>query len=100
MAGDGHKTTTDDAAKPRDRTEREYSGRLKSAVEKRSLVVGGHKTSVSLEGPFWDAIREIAHQRNVTLSKLVADIDNQREYNNLSSAIRLFVFDQYCERHR
>jgi predicted DNA-binding ribbon-helix-helix protein len=68
---------------------------MKSLVIKRSIVVGGHKTSVSLEEAFWKGIKEIAASRNLTLSGLVSTIDSERLYGNLSSAIRLFVLDHY-----
>lgn len=68
---------------------------MKSPVVKRSIVIAGHKTSVSLEDAFWKGLKEIADQRNVTLSDLVANIDSQRRHGNLSSAIRLFVLDYY-----
>jgi predicted DNA-binding ribbon-helix-helix protein len=68
---------------------------MKSSVVKRSIVIGGHKTSVSLEEPFWTALKEIAVQRGATLSQLVKDIDVAREHSNLSSAIRLFVLAAY-----
>ena len=68
---------------------------MKSPVIKRSIVIAGHKTSVSLEDAFWKGLKEIADQRNVTLSDLVANIDSQRRHGNLSSAIRLFVLDHY-----
>lgn len=68
---------------------------MKSPVVKRSIVIAGHKTSVSLEDAFWKGLKEIADQRNVTLSDLVASIDSQRRHGNLSSAIRLFVLDYY-----
>jgi len=68
---------------------------MKSPVVKRSIVVVGHKTSVSLEKAFWDAIKEIAMHRHMTLSELVGEIDNQRRQNNLSSAIRLIVLDYF-----
>ena len=64
---------------------------MKSPVVKRSIVVAGHKTSVSLEGPFWNDLKAIAHAQQMTLSALVAEIDGTREHGNLSSAIRLFV---------
>jgi len=67
---------------------------LPSRVVKRSIVVGRHKTSVSLEDAFWTELRKIAEQRRQTLSQLVADIDAQRQHSNLSSAIRLYVFEQ------
>ena len=68
---------------------------MKSLVVKRSIVVAGHKTSVSLEDAFWSGIKEIASGRNITLSELVGAIDSERQHGNLSSAIRLFVLDFY-----
>jgi len=68
---------------------------MKSPVAKRSIVVRGHKTSVSLEDAFWNSLKEIGGERHVTLSDLVAAIDSQRQHSNLSSAIRLFVLDFY-----
>jgi predicted DNA-binding ribbon-helix-helix protein len=72
---------------------------MKSPVIKRSIVVAGNKTSVSLEDPFWDALREIARKQQVTVSGLVSSIDSQRDHGNLSSAIRLFVFDYHRHQH-
>jgi predicted DNA-binding ribbon-helix-helix protein len=68
---------------------------MKSPVVKRSVVVAGHKTSVSLEDAFWEGLKEIAGKRQKNLSDLVAAIDSQRQHGNLSSAIRLFVLDFY-----
>jgi predicted DNA-binding ribbon-helix-helix protein len=68
---------------------------MKSLVFKRSIVVGGHKTSVSLEDAFWNGLKEIAAERHMNLSELVAEIDAQRQHGNLSSALRLFVLDFY-----
>jgi predicted DNA-binding ribbon-helix-helix protein len=68
---------------------------MKSPVIKRSIVIAGHKTSVSLEDAFWGALKEIAAGRIKTLSDLVAEIDTGRPHGNLSSAIRLFVLDHY-----
>ena len=68
---------------------------MKSPVVKRSIVIAGHKTSVSLEDAFWKGLKEIAAERNVTLSELVASIDSDRQHGNLSSGIRLFVLDHY-----
>lgn len=68
---------------------------MKSLVVKRSIVVAGHKTSVSLEDAFWKGLKEIASSRNVTLSEMVGAIDSGRLNGNLSSAIRLFVLDHY-----
>jgi predicted DNA-binding ribbon-helix-helix protein len=66
---------------------------MKSSVAKRSVVIAGHKTSVSLEEPFWSIMRDISAQRGMTLNRLVSTIDNDRQQANLSSAIRLFVLD-------
>lgn len=68
---------------------------MKSPVVKRSIVVAGHKTSVSLEEAFWNGMKEISGERNLTLSELVGEIDGHRQQGNLSSAIRLFVLDYY-----
>lgn len=68
---------------------------MKSQVVKRSIVIAGHKTSVSLEDAFWNGLKEIAVSRNVALSDLVSSIDKERKHGNLSSAIRLFVLDYY-----
>jgi predicted DNA-binding ribbon-helix-helix protein len=72
---------------------------MKSPVIKRSIVIAGHKTSVSLEDAFWKGLKEIAAERNMTLSELVASIDSDRQHGNLSSAIRLFVLDYYRNQH-
>ena len=64
-------------------------------VIKRSIVIAGHKTSVSLEDGFWSGLKEIAAARRSTLSDLVASIDTGRAGGNLSSAIRLFVLEHY-----
>jgi predicted DNA-binding ribbon-helix-helix protein len=68
---------------------------MKSPVVKRSIVIAGHKTSVSLEDAFWKGLKDIAGGRDMTLSELVASIDTDRRHGNLSSAIRLFVLDYY-----
>jgi predicted DNA-binding ribbon-helix-helix protein len=71
---------------------------MKSPVVKRSIVIAGHKTSVSLEDAFWKALKDIAVARRMTLSDLVGAIDSGRRHGNLSSAIRLFVLDYYQTR--
>jgi predicted DNA-binding ribbon-helix-helix protein len=68
---------------------------MKSPVVKRSIVIAGHKTSVSLEDAFWQGLKQIASERDLTLSDMVASIDTDRRQGNLSSAIRLFVLDYY-----
>jgi predicted DNA-binding ribbon-helix-helix protein len=78
-----------------------------STVVKRSIVIAGHRTSISLEDTFWKALKDIAKTRGETLSEIVAAIDDKRQdgkYDgkhdgkhggNLSSAIRVFVLDHY-----
>ena len=70
-------------------------GRKNSSVIKRSVVRNGHKSSISLEDEFWDALREIADSKQIAISALVATIDHGRTTNNLSSAIRVFVLDHF-----
>ena len=67
---------------------------MKSPVVKRSVVINGHKTSVSLEDAFWRELKEIAQTDGLTLSSQVGAIDQGREYGNLSSAIRIFVLSR------
>jgi predicted DNA-binding ribbon-helix-helix protein len=73
---------------------------VRSAVLKRSIVIAGHKTSVSLENEFWNSLKEIAGERGVTLGELVRTIDGNRNQTNLSSAIRLFVLGFYRDQRR
>ena len=66
-----------------------------SPVLKRSIVIAGHKTSISLEDEFWNSFKEIADERGMTVTALVGAIDDDRKHANLSSAIRLFVLSAY-----
>jgi predicted DNA-binding ribbon-helix-helix protein len=68
---------------------------MKSPVVKRSIVIAGHKTSVSLEDAFWKGLKVIAAGRGLTLSEIVGEIDTARVQGNLSSTLRLFVLDHY-----
>jgi predicted DNA-binding ribbon-helix-helix protein len=72
----------------------------KSLVIKRSIVIAGHKTSVSLEDAFWAGLKEIAAKRDRTLSELASEVDDQRQHTNLSSALRLLVLDFYRSKDR
>ena len=71
---------------------------MKPNITKRSVVIAGHKTSVSLEEPFWTAVREISQSRAITVSALLHEIDRNRANANLSSAVRVFVLD-YVRQH-
>ena len=68
---------------------------MKSSVAKHSVVLSGHKTSISLEDEFWRALKDIASNRRTTLRDLINSIDTNREQGNFSSAIRLFVLNHY-----
>ncbi len=70
-----------------------------SAVVKRSVVVAGHKTSVTLEDAFWVVLKDIARNRDMTLSAIIGQIDRQRHSGNLSSTIRLFVLEEARTQH-
>jgi predicted DNA-binding ribbon-helix-helix protein len=71
---------------------------LDAAIKKRSVVLAGHRTSISLEEEFWAALRTVATARRLSVNALVAAIDAARSPatpGNLSSALRLFVLDCY-----
>ena len=68
---------------------------MKSTIVKRSIVIGGHKTSVSLEDAFWSDLKNIAQTKQETLARLVERIDETRDQGNLSSAIRLYVLEHF-----
>jgi predicted DNA-binding ribbon-helix-helix protein len=72
---------------------------MKSSVVKHSITIDGQKTSVSLEDAFWSDLREIAHVQRATLSKLVAGIDETRQWNNRSSALRVFILEHFRNRN-
>jgi predicted DNA-binding ribbon-helix-helix protein len=66
-----------------------------SPILKRSVVIAGHKTSISVEDEFWDRLKEIAGERGMSLASMIGAIDDDRKHANLSSAIRLFVLGVY-----
>jgi predicted DNA-binding ribbon-helix-helix protein len=68
---------------------------MKSSITKHSIVISGHKTSVTLEAEFWKSVHEIAETRGESLSQLITSIDEDRQFANLSSSIRLFVLRFY-----
>ena len=70
---------------------------MKSMITKRSVMVKNHKTGVTLEDDFWQALHEIARLHRVSLSRLISSIDADREFANLSSAIRLFILKFFKE---
>ena len=68
---------------------------MNSSVKKRSIVIGSHKTSISLEDGFWACLRQIARERATTASQLIGMVDAMRNGGNLSSTVRVFVLDHY-----
>src|SRR5215813_6987624 len=68
---------------------------MNTTVTKRSVVIAGRKTSISLEDEFWNGLKAIARHHQRTLSSVVSEIDKKRQ-GNLSSAIRVFVFGNLC----
>src|ERR1700730_11500172 len=70
---------------------------MKSLILKRSVVLRGHKTSVSVEDAFWNSVKAIAASGQMSVPELLAAIDSERHHGNLSSAIRLFVLNFYRE---
>ena len=73
-------------------------GEVKSSVVKRSIIIAAQKTSVSLEDAFWEGLKDIAKAQRKTMTDLVTSVDTQREQDNLSSALRLFVLAHYQKR--
>ena len=68
---------------------------MKSLIVKRSILLAGRQSSVSLEDEFWNTLKKIANDRHVTVSELIDGINAQRQNGNLSSALRLFVLEYY-----
>ena len=68
---------------------------MPSPILKRSVMLLGRKTSISLEEPFWQALREIAAEREITTSTLLNSIASKRVEGNLSSALRVFVLEHF-----
>ena len=66
--------------------------------EKRSFNIAGHRTSISLEAPFWDALKELAASEHISMAQLVARIDHARGKTNLSSAVRVHILGHYRRR--
>jgi predicted DNA-binding ribbon-helix-helix protein len=63
--------------------------------EKRSFNIAGHRTSISLEAPFWQALRDLAASEQISTAQLVARIDSARAATNLSSAVRVHILEHY-----
>lgn len=64
-------------------------------IRKRSVTIAGHRTSLSLEDPFWEALQDMARQRGVSIAKIIREVDADRSAGNLSSAIRIKILNHY-----
>ncbi|MBC8158549.1 MAG: ribbon-helix-helix domain-containing protein [Alphaproteobacteria bacterium] len=64
------------------------------SVQKRSVMIAGHATSISMEPAFWDELKELAAGRGLSVNRLIEEIDHTRE-GNLSSAVRVYVLEAY-----
>ena len=67
-------------------------------MQKKSLTILGHKTSLSLEKEFWQIINQISREKNVSIPKILELIDQNNNVNNLSSAVRVYVLKYLCEK--
>lgn len=62
---------------------------------KRSFTIAGHRTSISLEAPFWEALKAAAAEERIPIAKLIARIDQGRGGGGLSSAVRIWILQHY-----
>ena len=69
---------------------------LKFEVKKRSVTIGNHRTSISIESEFWNELKVLSKRQNISLNKLILKIDNEKpkDYGNLSSYIRVWVLQK------
>jgi predicted DNA-binding ribbon-helix-helix protein len=74
------------------------TGEDRSLVRKHSLVIAGHRTSVSLEALFWDALGDLAREKGLSIATLAADIDSARGKANLSSALRVYALQSFRDK--
>jgi predicted DNA-binding ribbon-helix-helix protein len=77
--------------------EENLSDLLNAPLEKHSVRIDGHPTSLTLEKTFWDAFKNLAAQRNISINKLASEIDRARS-GNLSSAVRLYVLHSLTQK--
>ena len=67
---------------------------------KRSFTISGHRTSISLEKQFWDALKAIAAEEGASVAALIGRVDKTRGEGGLSSAVRVWILQHYCEKAR
>lgn len=70
----------------------------RDGVVKRSIAIAGHRTSISLEQPFWEELKRLAALRGISVAALIAEIDQGRRRQNLSSALRVHVLEAALRR--
>lgn len=70
-----------------------------SDVEKRSITIDGHRTSISLEDEFWKSLKFIAKERNIAINALISEIDAART-TNLSSALRVHILTYWKDKQK
>ena len=70
---------------------------LKFEIKKRSVTIGNHRTSISIESEFWNELKKLSKHQNISLNKLILKIDNEKpkDYGNLSSYIRVWVLQKF-----
>ena len=70
---------------------------LKFEIKKRSVTIGNHRTSISIESEFWNELKMLSKKQNISLNKLILKIDNEKpkDYGNLSSYIRVWVLQKF-----
>ena len=68
---------------------------LMSRPVKRSFTLGGHRTSISLEAAFWEALKQVSRELGMPVARLVQDIDRQRGDSGLSSAVRVWLLHHF-----
>lgn len=73
---------------------------MSTRTRKRSQTIAGHRTSISLEDAFWDALKDVAQARGLTVAQLVQEIDKTRGGAGLSSAIRVYLLGAYRDQNR
>lgn len=71
-----------------------------NGILKKSVTISGHRTSITLEPEFWDALKHIAQSQKQSLNALVTHIDEKRLSRNLSSALRVYILQNYQEKNR
>ncbi|MBN8521206.1 MAG: ribbon-helix-helix domain-containing protein [Alphaproteobacteria bacterium] len=72
---------------------------ISAPARKRSVILSGHATSITLEDPFWAALKSLAQKKGVTVTTLINQVDRTRGQNTLSSAVRLFILGALQDTH-